>query len=225
MTNQRVRRKADSKKSKYMQECSVTPCWQPDKAICKPTWLPNKEKGFACKEENPTRSLHNSSQCVLRGTWLPVHASTTCSKGMRMRHSALACHAKSFLSQETIYTVSAWWCFSFSCCHSYCQDLGSPGLPASSGWAAPWLSLWCCFSLFSLLGTWKIHCPYFMTGAWDSQEETAPTSCLVSALTHSLHPMPQSCSNHIPTVFFSAPLLICFPIPNPFTLFLFDEGL
>lgn len=76
------------------------------------------------------------------------------------------------------------------------------GLLASSGWAAPWLWLWCCFSLFSLLGILKIHCPHFMTETWDSQKETVPISCLVSALTHSFHPMPQNCSNHIPTGFF-----------------------
>lgn len=97
MTNQRFRREADSKKSEYLQECSVTPCWQPDKASCKPTWLPNREKSFACKEENPTRTicLHGvpTAMSVLSGTRFLVHVSTICSKGTGMRLcSGLPCH-------------------------------------------------------------------------------------------------------------------------------------
>lgn len=53
MTNRRAGREADSKKSEYLQECSVTPCWQPDKASCKPTWLCNREILHAKKKIPP----------------------------------------------------------------------------------------------------------------------------------------------------------------------------
>lgn len=75
MTDQMVQRDADSKKGKHLQQCSFAPCWQTDKPSCKPTWLYNRQKGFARRKENPTQAfcllLHflHSSRCHRYARW------------------------------------------------------------------------------------------------------------------------------------------------------------
>lgn len=222
MTNQRVRRKADSKKSEHLQEYSVTPRWQPDKANCKSTWLPNREEGFACKEENPTRTicLHTvpTATALLSGTRFPVHVSTICSKDTGVRDSALACHAISFLSaprRTYLHSISLMVFFIFPSGSGLHWD--NQQAVDEQGPGPGFVVL-----LLSLQSAWDLEDTLPMLHDRGIRQ---PKPSPASALTHSLHPMPQSCSNHVPTLFFAAPPLIRSPTPNPISLFLLAESL
>lgn len=214
MTNQRVRREADSKKSEYLQECSVTPCWQPDKASCKPTWLPKREEDFAHKEENPTRTicLHTvpTAMALLSGARSPVHVPTICSKGTGVRDSALACHAISSLHRAHrrtyLHSISLMVLLIFMLSfllsgsglhrdHQQAVDEQDPGTGSM-------------VLLLSLQSAWDLEDMSPMRHDRGSQTQAVPASCPASVLTRSFHPTAQRCSNHVPTVF-AAPLLIC----------------
>lgn len=136
LTNQGVRREADSKKSEYLQECSVTRCWQPDETGCKTAWLPNRQKGFADRGgKNPTKAicllLHfpHSSRCHGHAKWHQVPCS-------RVSHLQQGHRAEGVLQPARPHPCPQSWqedTFAqhqpdgISRFHGVSQDLGSTG--------------------------------------------------------------------------------------------------
>lgn len=164
---------------------------------------------------------------VLSSPRFPTHASRICCKGIKMRYSTLACHAISSPSElpgRHICTVSAWWCLSFSYCHSCCQDLGPIGMNSQQWMSRTWPQLCGVAPLSSVCqGPWR-HIAHAL-----QQSMRAKTKLLLHLALLQHWPIysityPRAATTKDQLVF-AASVLICSLTLNPFSLFLLSEGL